>query len=350
MSVTASMALHVGGLLFVLQAARMGSKAPEIKIDNVDLLIQTRKVPIPAVPHAAAPKPTSMMDLMKMSMALPAIPKIAAPQPVEIKLPEIPHPVLPTTPKLEDRRMTQLAKLDAIDLTKHRVSAASLDTKLEESHHVSALAALPRLEDVGVHRVKNLPQAIALEERRQEAVALQAIQSAGVPAERHSVGPAALLQEASPPPSSGLGRTMPSFLPTGPGPLGLQQAAPQAVAPIKHIETAPPAPPRHTVTAPIEKKKSVSIEGPLADRKVVSYDVPKFPDWAAKQGIMDADVVILFYVDPDGNVLPDMSVDHTSGSGQLDRLAMASLRNWKFSPIGTSEKQWGRITFHFVLE
>ncbi len=78
--------------------------------------------------------------------------------------------------------------------------------------------------------------------------------------------------------------------------------------------------------------------------------MPRFPDWARARSILEAEVVILFYVDPEGSVLSDMRVERTSGYGQLDRLAQQSLRNWKFAPITTSERQWGRITFRFVLE
>ena len=52
----------------------------------------------------------------------------------------------------------------------------------------------------------------------------------------------------------------------------------------------------------------------------------------------------------DGAVMPDMRVEHTSGYGRLDRLAMDSLRNWKFEPIAAQERQWGIITFRFLLE
>jgi TonB family protein len=348
MSVTVSMALHVGGLFCFWQAARIAAKAPEIKIDNVDLYIQKKKMaPIPVVPHAAAPKPTSMMDLMKMT--LPAIPRAAAPRPVDIKLPDIKHPLMPQTPKLESRTMQQLAKLDTLDLNKRRVDVARIDSKLEDNHQVKALADLPRLEDVGRRQVHNLPQALKLEEQRQEAVAFKNIQGMEVSSSHRGVAPATVLQEATPQQSSALSR-LSSFLPTASEPLGLQPRAAPPPPMIKHLEITPPAPSKRTAAVQEVKKKAVSIEGPLADRKVVSYDVPKFPDWAKQRNIEEAEVVIYFNVDPDGNVLSDMRVENTSGYGQLDRLSMDCLRNWKFAPITTSERQWGRITFRFILE
>jgi TonB family protein len=339
------MVLHVGGIFLFLQSSRLTHQAPGIRIDNVDLLIQKTKVPIPAVPHAAPPKPTSMMDLMKMT--LPAIPKAAAPRPVDIKLPEIRRPLLQAAPKLEDRQMQQLAKLDALDLNKRRVDAAQIESKLEE-RHTAALAALPRLEDVGRHQVRNLPAALQLEQQRQEAVAIKSIQSVDVSPVRRGVAPAAVLQEATPQQSSRLGRAITSFLPAAePAQLQPRAAAPPPL--VKKLEVAPVASQR-AAGIQQEKKKSVEIEGPLAGRKVVSYDLPQFPDWAKQRNIIEAEVVILFYVDPDGNVLSDMRVDNTSGYGQLDRLSMDCLRNWKFVPISTNERQWGRITFRFLLE
>jgi len=62
-------------------------------------------------------------------------------------------------------------------------------------------------------------------------------------------------------------------------------------------------------------------------------------------------VAIRFYVSKEGVVSgDDMRVESTSGSGRLDRLAMESLKNWKFVPIAAEQRQWGVITFRFVLE
>ena len=99
-----------------------------------------------------------------------------------------------------------------------------------------------------------------------------------------------------------------------------------------------------------EKKKGVEIEGPLADRKVISFEIPKFPEWARAQGILEAAVSIRFWVSRQGDVLPNLRIEHASGYGRLDRLAMESLQSWKFAPLLFDERQWGVITFRFVLE
>ncbi len=94
----------------------------------------------------------------------------------------------------------------------------------------------------------------------------------------------------------------------------------------------------------------MQIEGPLADRKIASYVVPTFPNWARDQGILEADVGIRFTVDEDGNVMPGMRIENSSGYGRLDKLAMEALKNWSFAPKPGAGVQWGVITFKFVLE
>jgi TonB family protein len=340
MSVTASMALHVGGLFLFMQT-QIGPKTRSVDIQDVDFIRVFR--PAPQV-KVKVPPPT-MKDFLKM--VLPAVhkPQLMTMQP---KLPDIRRPLLPAPPKLDENRAQKLAKLEALDISKRRVDAAKIEAKLEE-RRVTKLAEMPRLEDVGRHQVRNLPAAIKLEEQRQEAVALKAIGSMTVTPARRGVVPA-VLQEATPQQEGRLEKAIKEFLPAAPEPVQLQPRAAEPPPMMKKLETAPPVAPKRTVGIQEEKKKTVEIEGPLADRKVVSYDIPQFPDWAKQRNIIEAEVKILFYVDPEGNVLSDLRVEHTSGYGQLDRLSMESLRRWKFAAINTSERQWGRITFRFILE
>jgi len=285
-------------------------------------------------------------------MALPALPA-AAPERMEVKAPETPKPLLAEPPKLQEAQHRDLGpKIAPLDLSQRRVQVAQVQEPLEEDHHVAALAALPRLEEVGTRRVQNLPQALALEEKRQEAVAQQAIQAVDVPTHRHISPIVEALQEAPQDSSSKLIKKIAALMPTQDESLEARpemRAAPDAVAKKLSSFQAPPLEERKA-EALQEKKKGVEIEGPLADRKVVSYSVPPFPGWARDQGILEAAVAIRFYVSPAGDVLPEMSVERTSGYGRLDRLAMDSLKDWKFAPLATEERQWGVITFRFVLE
>jgi TonB family protein len=94
---------------------------------------------------------------------------------------------------------------------------------------------------------------------------------------------------------------------------------------------------------------AVSIEGPLANRGVIKRVIPPYPLWAEEKGIV-GQVRIYFTVDVSGHVAPTMRIDWTSGSPELDHLAMEALRQWQFAaaPPGT-QRQWGYITFRFSL-
>jgi TonB family protein len=324
-SLSASLILHAGGLGLYLQLARLAPKTTTKVISDVDLLIQVKKL-APAQPAKRLAAPT-MKDFLKM--ALPAIPK-AAPRQMEAKLPDIKRPLMPTQ-KLEDRgRRAELAKVESLDLSKRRVDATRIESKLE-SRKTAALAALPRLEEVGSRRVRNLPAAIALEERRQEAVALQTIRKMDVAPSRRSAGPAEVLREAEPAaPMSKLGAKLSSMLPSAGERIVLAPRAAEPTPMAKKLESSAPVLQRRAAEARTETKKGVEIEGPIANRAVVGYDIPPFPAWAKQQGIIEAAVAIRFWVDPRGSVLPELRVERTSGYPRLDRLAMDSLRNWKF--------------------
>jgi TonB family protein len=138
-----------------------------------------------------------------------------------------------------------------------------------------------------------------------------------------------------------------------PDALELKPRPEAAIAPkFEKIVTVAPKLERRQAAAATEggPKKGVEIEGPLKDRKVVSAVIPKFPDWARTQGMMEAEVAIRFNVDAEGNVMPGMRVERTSGYGRLDRLCTESLRSWTFVPAPGSGAQWGIITFRFILE
>lgn len=347
-SIMTSLALHAAGLAAYLHMAHMSHGRHARVIGNVDLLIQVRKAAALPKPLEKASTPPSTWNFLKM--ALPAVPKVV-PQRLEVKVPEV-KKTLMGAPKLEDKgRREAQAKLEALDLSQKRVEMAKVDQKLE-TRRVQALAALPQLEEVGRRRVKNLPEAIALEERRQEAVALQSIEKIGAASHRHLLPAAELLKEEAAPERSKLSARIASFLPVQEERRELEPQMREAPEPIRKKLDAVVAPSldRHKADVLEEEKKKVEIEGPLAGRKVAAYDLPEFPSWARDQGIMEAAVAIRFSVSPAGEVLASMRVERTSGYGRLDRLAMESLKRWKFEPLATEERQWGIITFRFVLE
>jgi TonB family protein len=346
-SVVISLGLHGGLLVFFAMMMREGPKQAAKVVEGVDLIINAPK----ARPAEGTPKPPPLSTMDFLKLALPAAPAhTAAPAQLSVKLAE--HKVNLAEPKLEESAKKDLApKLQALDLGAHPVEMAKLEVKMDHQRAARTLAALPPLEEVGHRRVKNLPQAIALEDRRREAVA-----AAGLPAmdlkptsRRQAVVAAAALQEAAPTrePESKLGSLLPER------PL-LQEAHPQAMSAPKLdkvVTAAPKLQRRQAAQADVaEPKKGVEIEGPLADRKIASYAVPAFPDWAKDQGILEADVAIRFTVDEDGAVMPGMRITSSSGYGRIDKLAMESLKSWRFASKPGAGVQWGVITFRFVTE
>ncbi len=94
----------------------------------------------------------------------------------------------------------------------------------------------------------------------------------------------------------------------------------------------------------------VQITGQLSKRGKKKTFLPIYPDWAEKEGI-EADVSIHITVSPQGEVI-DAYVERTSGHKELDRLALAALRNWVFAALSVDtvqENQWGIIIFKFRL-
>ncbi len=92
------------------------------------------------------------------------------------------------------------------------------------------------------------------------------------------------------------------------------------------------------------------VVGPVADRMLISYGKPGYPDWAKREGIEGA-VDLYFIVLPNGNVKENILVQRTSGFEDFDRNAIDALLAWKFEPLssGRTGEQWGAITFDYRL-
>ena len=342
---TLSLGIHGAAIVLFLGLSKEAPKQAARMVEGVDLLISTPK-PRPAV---QAPPPLSTMDFLKM--ALPTV-RTVAPAALAVKVPER-KISLAEAPKLDEKAKRNLGpKLAALDLERQRVDAAKVEAKLENRRQAAAtLAALPRLEDVGRRKVKNLPQALEFEERRREvsAAGLADLAPKAVTRRQATAALAVLREEAPAAPESPARKGLASFLPEER--LDIRpQAAPAAAPRLAKLDAAPKLARRQAEATISESKKGVEIEGPLADRKVTASDIPPFPSWAHSQGILEAAVSIRFTVSSDGAVLPGMRVERTSGYGRLDKLTMESLRNWRFEPIAGSGVQWGVITFRFVLE
>lgn len=92
------------------------------------------------------------------------------------------------------------------------------------------------------------------------------------------------------------------------------------------------------------------LAGEIADRPVLKYGLPVYPEWAKDQAI-EATVTLYFVVLPDGRVKENIQVQKTAGFGDFDDSAVKALSGWLFEPLGGSSprEQWGTITFRFRL-
>lgn len=125
---------------------------------------------------------------------------------------------------------------------------------------------------------------------------------------------------------------------------GIASPPPTQPADSQQVKSAPPSP----VPA---NKPSVTISGPISGRKRVRCGLPRYPDWAIKQGVSGT-VVVRLWVASDGSVRENLTVESTSGYPALDELVADALRGWLFGPLDPGvpqDDQWGRITVRFVL-
>lgn len=92
------------------------------------------------------------------------------------------------------------------------------------------------------------------------------------------------------------------------------------------------------------------LVGPVADRPLISYQKPIYPEWAKNDGV-EATVNLYFIVLPNGKVKENILIQKTSGFGDFDTSAIEALKTWVFEPLtgGKTGEQWGSITFHFRL-
>ncbi|MCK5534177.1 energy transducer TonB [bacterium] len=101
-----------------------------------------------------------------------------------------------------------------------------------------------------------------------------------------------------------------------------------------------------------KKRTLFEIVGPLANREILDKVVPKYPEWAKRQGV-DAAVSLHFVVLSNGKVKKNIYVQRTSGYSRLDQLVTNALSQWVFVALEKKfygKEQWGVITFYFNLK
>ncbi len=351
--------LHALGLFLFLMLAKENAKKVTQTISDVDLLIPIQK-PL-SLSHSPKVKPLppesktlafkSMKDFLKLALPTPTAPKPQTLKALSVPLPKE-HHLMAAAPKIEDRRqLHSRQKLEShLDMSRKELPQdAAFKENFNDSHH-EAMAPLPKLEEIGRRRApKKLLKEIALQDAQKQSAPMGISDSNVLPGRHaHLASQEAPLEEASP-------ETLHSHHISASIPKSAIKMAPQNTplpgnslpAGELNIKMTHPATAAHLKSG---GKKGIEIEGPLANRKVISYNIPKFPDWALKQGIPESSVSIRFWVSPEGKVLPNLRIERTSGFGRLDRLAMKALKKWRFAPIRTLEKEWGVITFRFLLD
>jgi TonB family protein len=92
----------------------------------------------------------------------------------------------------------------------------------------------------------------------------------------------------------------------------------------------------------------MTLVGPVADRRILTYKSPVYPDWA-KRDAVEASVRLYFIVLPGGEVKENVLVQKTGGYQDFDDNAVAAIRQWRFEPLPGSGEQWGEITFNYRL-
>jgi TonB family protein len=94
----------------------------------------------------------------------------------------------------------------------------------------------------------------------------------------------------------------------------------------------------------------MTLTGQIADRPLITYGRPVYPEWAKREGV-EGSSTIYFVVLPDGSVKERVVVQKTAGFEDFDENAIEALLAWRFEPLRGSNpgEQWGTITFHYRL-
>ncbi|HET9233379.1 MAG TPA: energy transducer TonB [Candidatus Eisenbacteria bacterium] len=94
-----------------------------------------------------------------------------------------------------------------------------------------------------------------------------------------------------------------------------------------------------------------TLLGPVADRKLLRYSTPAYPEWAKREGV-EGSVRLYFLVSEEGHVRENIVVEKTSGYPDFDSSAVTALSGWLFEPLPGNQvgDQWGQITFKFRLD
>ena len=213
------------------------------------------------------------------------------------------------------------------ELPRAEVEPRPQSSRITEDKLTERLTALQRSSDSTPANISAL-----------DVASLVSAPSAAVPARDPSVSPAELKRGSSPAPST---------------PLELKRSTRTTSTPVvatvaeHRMETA------RVEKADVTAQRTLAgatLVGPVADRRLLSHETPKYPEWAKKEAV-EASVRLYFVVLSGGGVKENIMVQKTSGYADFDRNATAALLTWRFEalPSGSAGEQWGEITFHYRL-
>lgn len=355
-SFISSLVIHslIFSLYLYLSQAR---KADTVILENIELIEIEPDVPVvQEMPRQTPPK--SVFEFFKM-----ALPVFKKPEPQQIPEPEIESETIEKLPeKISLERTLKIRSQPEISLAQEKYARSEKlseiipPTEMDKEERLAMLSPQEPaidLAEVGRIAVKETPfsQPLSLEKRTLSSP-LTDFEEVGIDRVRVSYKPPALKESVI-----SIGKKKP---PVGKPILGygkgISLAKKQERKPSGELKTAQP------VTQKVEKtpvgmireakpdKKSVEILGPVVGRKILTSYLPLYPDWARAENI-EADVVIRFYVSPQGMVREKLWLERTSGYSKLDQLAMEAFKKWIFEPIeAATGDQWGIITFRYLLE
>ena len=144
---------------------------------------------------------------------------------------------------------------------------------------------------------------------------------------------------------------------TGSSPLALSRGGGHSLVPATAVgglpgagEAGAPATPAGGDVTARRTLAGASLAGPIANREILHYTTPPYPEWAKRDGI-EGVVTLYFVVRADGSIKENVLVQKTAGFSDFDDNARAALRGWRFEPLaaGRTGEQWGTITFHYRL-
>jgi len=122
----------------------------------------------------------------------------------------------------------------------------------------------------------------------------------------------------------------------------IAKAEPVAAAPVQIAEAAS--------DAMAGKGVSMTVSGQIVGRKITKSAPPAYSEKAQVKG-WEGVVAVHFTVLPNGKVKDNMYFEQTSAHRDLNRAAMAAIKQFKFEPLsaGMRVEQWGVITIVFRL-